>query len=228
MNNKKYYAFFDVDGTLISIKTMHSFLKFFYMTQYGKRGYVNYKLYLYSNSILAKFGISREFLNRNYYKNYQGHSEKEIQQLGMEWFLTERRRLNNFYQQSVLCALRNHQAAGAGIVFVSGSFDACLIPIAEELGVKHILATQLEVVDGIYTGKILPPQTIGLGKSEAIQNFLKRNHFTEKERCFAYGDHVSDIPMLNIVGNPCVVTGDFKLEHHAKKSGWSVLSSNIN
>jgi HAD superfamily phosphoserine phosphatase-like hydrolase len=105
---------------------------------------------------------------------------------------------------------------------VSGSFPAVLTHLARRLGVRHLLATTLEVADGRYTGKILAPQTIGAGKALAIKQFLAGNG-GHAEMCHAYGDDLSDLPMLEGVGHPTVVRGDPALEAHAKAMGWRIL-----
>ncbi len=105
---------------------------------------------------------------------------------------------------------------------MSGSFPAVLAPLAQRLGVDHLLATTLESVGGRYTGEILPPQTIGAGKADAIAAFL-RSKEAEAQDSYAYGDDISDLPMLEAVGHPTVVAGDCTLLAHAHRAGWPVL-----
>ena len=55
---------------------------------------------------------------------------------------------------------------------------------------------------------------------------VKNLSFSVNEaECFGYGDHISDLPMLNFVGNPVVVAGDNELTTIAQKQGWEILSS---
>jgi phosphoserine phosphatase len=86
-----------------------------------------------------------------------------------------------------------------------------------------MLATRMEVSDGVYTGEILAPQTIGLGKAEAIREFL-RGTGARAEDCYAYGDDISDLPMLQEVGYPRVISGGRGLESCARKRGWPVMA----
>jgi HAD superfamily hydrolase (TIGR01490 family) len=128
----------------------------------------------------------------------------------------------NIYIQVGVNALQNHQKAGTEIVLVSGSSTEILAPLAKELGICHVLATRLEEVNGIYTGNILPPQTIGSGKKEVVCQFLVEQKGDSAE-CYAYGDHWSDIPMLEAVGHSCIVAGDKDLEEYARSHSWEVL-----
>jgi phosphoserine phosphatase len=64
------------------------------------------------------------------------------------------------------------------------------------------------VRDGRYTGEVVRPM-IGEGKREAVLALL-RDHpgGVDPRECYAYGDHPSDLPMLECVGNPRVVGGN--------------------
>ncbi|MEM7309008.1 MAG: HAD-IB family hydrolase, partial [Planctomycetota bacterium] len=122
----------------------------------------------------------------------------------------------------VVAALEDLRRRGVEPVLVSGSSREILRPIARRLGVDHVLATRVEVRAGIYTGRILPPQTIGAGKLRAAQAFLERTG-ANAGRCYAFGDHLSDLPLLEAVGHPRVVAGDPRLERQAHRRGWPVV-----
>ena len=223
---KTYYAFFDVDGTVIRIKTMLNFLKYFYLNQnkiMGNYKHIKYKL---GTFLYEKMGINREWLNQRYYKQFKGYQKSYVHNLGENWFLFEKKKLNNLYIQNVIDEINKHKKNNAEIIFVSGSFEPCLRPLARQLGVKKILSTVLEIENDLYTGKIIPPQTIGEGKAIKVRNFLNNQSNCDPDQCFAYGDHTSDIPMLECVGNPYVIAGDKKLESHALLNNWSIINSN--
>jgi HAD superfamily hydrolase (TIGR01490 family) len=223
MPKEPYYVFFDVDGTLIHIKSMLSFLKYFYKRHFNFLGTLRYFLYHQVTMFHEFVGTSREYLNRRYYQQYRGFSTEFVHNLGREWFQYEQSQTNPLFLSVVVDELINHQKLGATIVFVSGAFLPCLESLAKQLRVNHILSTQLEIINGKYTGKILPPQTIGSGKAEAIRTFLKEQNFHYPERCFAYGDHYSDIAMLAAVGYPHVIANDKRLEAYAKEKNWPIL-----
>lgn len=214
------YVFFDVDDTLISVKSMFSFQDFWYERTGDEPGRLAYERDLRRH---LRPDASWEFLNRLYYRHFAGREPRHVEQLGRAWFEQQRREVPAFYHARPCSELEMHQRQGREIAFVSGSFPALLHPIAEELGVRHILATQLEVRAGRYTGEILPPQTIGAGKAQAVDRFLRARDCSP-ERCYAYGDDVSDLPMLEAVGKPTVVSGGRKLEAKARAMGWRVIT----
>lgn len=222
MQQPKYAVFFDVDGTLISIKSMISFLQFYYRkhSTFKWIGEIKYRLYDAKLRKLEKKDIPREILNQQYYKLFQGIPLARLQSTALAWF--EYIQLQNIYLSHVVTELRKHQRKGGVIVFVSGSFKECLSPLAECLNVKHILATQLETKQGVCTGNIFSPQTIGKGKAIAMQYFLNQYEI-DAEHCYAYGDHISDLPMLESVGHPRVIEGDHALENIAKQKNWIIL-----
>jgi len=213
-------AFFDVDDTLISVKSMLSFQDFWYGQTGDSDGEKAYRQDLKKH---WQPGACWASLNRLYYRHFAGRSEREVVDRGRQWFVRTKDESAPFYHPRPLSELRAHQREGRAVVFVSGSFPALLQPIAEELGVEHVLATRLEVSNGRYTGEILPPQTIGDGKVTAIRGFIEA-HGLVAEQCYAYGDDISDFPMLESVGRPTVVTGGRDLEAKARCLGWRMIA----
>jgi len=222
----EYYAFFDVDGTLLKGKPMLSFLNFYYRSRFKrfpKFGEIKFKQFITMSFILNKFGVPREVLNRLYYKCYKNQSAWWLKNIGKQWFTACVEQMPNSYHPNIVLELIKHQKNGAEIVFVSGSFPACLEPIANKFNVKTILATTMKIKGDYYTGEIQNIQTIGQGKVQAIKNFLKKENYDDLERCYAYGDHHSDFPMLSLVGHPRVVAGDTAVENHAKEMRWNII-----
>lgn len=217
----KSYAFFDVDDTLISVKSMLSFQDFWYRKYPDPDAESRYRADLRAQ---LHPGACWASLNRLYYSYFAGRSEVAVAEAGQQWFEQQHSTKKGFFYPRVVEELLEHKCRGRPPVFVSGSFPALLEPIAKVLGVEFILAAKLEVRDGSYTGGILPPQTIGEGKAEAIRQFLAERKVLAAD-CFAYGDDVSDLPMLKAVGHPVVVAGGRGLEAQAEEFGWRVIPS---
>lgn len=217
----KSFAFFDVDGTLISLKSMFSFQDYWYATA----GDSPAKQDAFEDEMarLRRIGASREEMNRRYYAHFAGRRVNAVALAAERWYQHVEHATDDLYLAPVAARLRRHIAEGIEPVFVSGSFPLILGPIARRLGVRHVLATTMHEVDGSFTGDILDPQTIGRGKADAVTAFLAAND-GDAGRCHAYGDDISDLPLLQCVGKPAAVQGDPQLEAVARKAGWEVLA----
>src|SRR3990167_950015 len=206
--SEKYYAFFDVDGTLLKGVSMIEFLKFYFQKKYKKLGKIKYYVYII-NAFFVKKIFSRSILNKFYYQNYKNEQCDYLFFIAQKWFDQNIKNNEKAFLSRVVSILKWHQKNGGEIVFVSGSFYACLLPLSKMLNVQFILCTEMISENNFYTGKIKYPM-IGEEKSSAILNFLKEKKVDAKY-CYAYGDHISDVFMLECVGNPHVIEGDAAL-----------------
>jgi len=94
-------------------------------------------------------------------------------------------------------------------------------PVAAALDIDHVLCTEVEEVDGCFTGKFLPPACYGTGKVDKAEAFAAA-HGVGLDVSYFYSDSVSDLPMLERVGHPRVINPDPRLKRRAKDLGWSV------
>jgi HAD superfamily hydrolase (TIGR01490 family) len=213
------FAFFDVDDTLIAIKSMFSFQDYWYGRgrEPGQR-----QAFEMDMDRLRNENAPWEELNSRYYAHFAGRAAAEVAKLGTEWFSVMEHTRPKLYQTKVVERLRQLQADGVVPVFVSGSFPALLAPVAERLQVRHLLCCRPEIKDGLYTGRLIPPQTIGAGKAVALLAFLEERGVLPSV-CHAFGDDITDRPMLEAVGHPVVVAGGRALEAHAASVGWPVM-----
>lgn len=216
------YAFFDVDDTVINAKSMFTFINMYFENNSLKKENENFtkemkKLFLKDEKW--------EKINSKYYSYFKDFLVTDVKKTSLDWFSKNTTKRNDFYHKNIIKTIKEHQSNGIECVFVSGSFKELLQPIADDLGVKHILSINLERKEGKYTGSIIPPQTIGIGKADAMRLFMenKESHLSD---CYAYGDDISDVPMLEIVGHPTAVTGGRRLESYAKEQGWPTINPN--
>lgn len=219
------YAFFDVDDTLIRVKSMFDFFPFWCDLQ-GAPETLNRFNSAFERAFAER--CPREDLNRLYYRFFAGESEAQLLAVGRRW-VNRRFGAQGFPETmifpEVLARLCAHRAVGVTPVFVSGSFPALLAPLAQRMGAEHILCTRQEIApDGTLTGEILKPQTIGTGKADAIAAFLQQ-YDTDPRNCFAYGDDMSDRSMLEAVGHPVAVIGSPDLADLAQTRGWERLTT---
>ena len=93
--------------------------------------------------------------------------------------------------------------------------------IARRLGLTGALGTVSEHVDGVYTGRLVGDMLHGPAKAEAVRALAEREGL-DLSRCAAYSDSYNDLPMLTLVGDPCVINPDSRLRDHARAEGWRI------
>lgn len=91
--------------------------------------------------------------------------------------------------------IRAIQAAGGKVGAVSGGFNQLLTPLAAELYLDYARANQLEVVDGVLTGKVLGAIIDRSAKAAALREWSKDSGLT---RTVAVGDGANDLEMMAI------------------------------
>ncbi len=113
-----------------------------------------------------------------------------------------------------------HQSAGHEVVIISASASALVRPIAKELGITRVAATELEESDGRFTGEILF-YCKGPAKAQSISDIAEELGVDLGES-YAYSDSATDIPMLAMVGHPVAVNPDRHMKKHALEQGWDI------
>jgi phosphoserine phosphatase len=95
--------------------------------------------------------------------------------------------------------VRTLKKLGHHIALVSGGFEPVITPLATELGIDHIRANNLEVVDGKLTGALIGPVIDRAGKATALRNFAAE-HNIDLDQTIAIGDGANDLDMIAIAG----------------------------
>lgn len=118
--------------------------------------------------------------------------------------------------------LKPHQDADDDILIITATNDFITAPIAERLNVPTLLATQAEFIDGQYTGKVAGTPCYQTGKITRLNQWLKENNKEFEDSTF-YSDSINDLPLLELVDRPIVVTPDDKLRAHALALNWTII-----
>ena len=109
------------------------------------------------------------------------------------------------------------------VVICSASFDSIVTYAARDLGVTAQLSTKMEVVDGVYTGRLDGAPVEGLGKRSAFVSYADRENGPGRWTLLAaYGDHYSDERLLELAEHPVAVDPDSRLRRIARRRGWEV------
>lgn len=117
--------------------------------------------------------------------------------------------------------IASHRSAGRDVIIISSSGTEVVEPIGARLGVDLALGTQMEIVDGKYTGEILF-YAYGEAKAQAMRE-LAETRSIDLAASYAYTDSHTDLPMLELVGFPTAVNPDSELRRIALEREWPVL-----
>jgi HAD superfamily hydrolase (TIGR01490 family) len=219
------FAFFDVDETLLTFKSMFEFRRRLFQHDANGDACVageRHAVFMAEAQTLSAT-LDRAEVNRWFYRSLQGQRETQIRRLAEVWFVELQQGLVPVFVTETVNLLEQLRGEGLVPVAVSGSAELFVAPFLRALNIVHRLCIRLEASpEGRLTGELLPPQTIGIGKQEAMREFLGL-HGVAPADCCAVGDHHSDAAMLELVGHAVVVAGDAALEALAKQRQWPVL-----
>ena len=91
------------------------------------------------------------------------------------------------------------QKKGILVGLVSGGFTPIVETLVKSLGIAYFSANQLEVKDGLLTGKLVGQIISPEVKKETLEKWRKELKFS-KERTIAIGDGANDLLMLKSAG----------------------------
>ncbi|HEX5772179.1 MAG TPA: HAD-IB family hydrolase [Nocardioidaceae bacterium] len=148
----------------------------------------------------------------------KGHRVEELAALGEEIF--EEAMAHRIWPGTRALA-QLHLDQGQRVWLVTAAPIEIATIIARRLGLTGALGTVSEHVDGVYTGRLVGDLLHGPAKAEAIRALADREGL-DLSRCSAYSDSYNDLPMLALVGDPCVINPDHRLRDHARANGWRV------
>src|SRR5690606_9990666 len=211
-------AFFDVDGTLTTGTTLFRFLRYRFAAE--GRPPQDYTQERQRLRAMTEAGVSRTHTNRAYFASYAHLNASYVAELAEEWFSAELE-TGGFLHDVAVAELRRHQAAGEPVVLVSGAFPARLAPLARLSGVDAVLATEPGIVLRHSTGDAALPM-LGAAKADAVRSWAAGRGI-DMSAATAYGDHVSDLPLLRATGRGVVVGGDRELRALAAREGRRLL-----
>ena len=119
--------------------------------------------------------------------------------------------------------LEKHRAQGDTLLIITATNSFITGPIAAALGVDNLIATEPEIVDGQYTGRVSGTPCFQHGKVERLEAWLTA-HQENLAHSWFYSDSHNDLPLLQAVSHPVAVDPDEVLERHARDRRWEIIS----
>lgn len=138
-----------------------------------------------------------------------------------DWANSPRAQSVQFFQRG-LERISWHAAQNHRVVLVSGTLAPLACAIAGRLpGVNDVLATELDSVAGLWAGRIVGEHVSGTEKARAAKVYAERHGFN-LARSYAYGNDISDLPMLDSVAHPHAVNPTGRLRRLARSRRWPI------
>ena len=212
-------AFFDLDKTIIAKSSTLAFSR------------PMFRAGLLSGATLAKAGVAQvyyqafgadhdqmERIKEELSNMTSGWSRDEVVALVEE---TVDEVVSPLVYAEALAIIDEHRRQGRKVVVVSASPEEIVRPLCRYLGIDDVIATTSEVdEEGRYTGTI-EHYAYGPGKAEAMRS-MAEDEGLDLDASYAYSDSITDLPMLEVVGNPVVVNPDTALRVIAEERGWEI------
>jgi HAD superfamily hydrolase (TIGR01490 family) len=216
-------AFFDLDKTIIAKSSVLAFGRPFYQS-----GLLNRRAVLrsaYAQFVFALAGADHDQIERmraHLTAMSTGWDVSQVRDIVSE---TLHDIIDPIVYDEAVDLIGEHKAAGRDVVIVSSSGEEVVAPIGAMLGADDVVATQMLIADGKYTGEI-SRYTYGPAKAVAIRELAAERGYDLTE-CYAYSDSATDVPMLEAVGHPFAVNADRALRKIAAERGWPMLTFSI-
>jgi|TARA_B100000029_G_scaffold514724_3_gene618713 HAD superfamily hydrolase (TIGR01490 family) len=215
-------AIFDLDHTLLSGDSDHAWGQFLV-----DRGLVDPEVHqrrndhFYEQYKAGSLDIHEylEFAMRplTEYDADHMHAERDI-------FLNDR--IEPLVSQKARNLIRHHEERGDTLLIITATNGFVTYPIAERLGIAHIIAPHPEVIDGRYTGKTVGIPSFQDGKVTRLKSWMEE-HQHDMQGSYFYSDSHNDLPLLRLVDHPVAVDPDPTLQAEAEANGWPVISLRI-
>ena len=118
--------------------------------------------------------------------------------------------------------VKKHRDAGHHLMMITATNRFVTGPIAEYLGMDTLIATDAEMKDGEFTGKVEGLPSYQDGKVTRLQQWVEENG-ESFEGSYFYSDSQNDLPLLKQVSYPYAVNPDATLTEYANTHGWPIL-----
>ncbi len=214
-------AIFDLDNTLLGGDSDHAWGEFLIASKlvdaavHGSRNDEFYRQYLDGSLDIhdyVRFTLGPVL----------GYTLRELDELHQQ-FMTHF--IRPIILPRALELIDNHKAAGDFCLIMSATNSFITAPIARELEVHDLLATDLIIHGRHYTGDISGVPCFREGKVIRLRQWLElqNDQFSIEESLF-YSDSYNDLPLLEAVAEPVAVDPDLRLEEYAGSHGWRIIS----
>ena len=212
--------FFDMDHTLIDNDCDVSWKSFVVEQKLAPPDALERATFYYYQYVEGKLEVS-DFMDFQL-KEFVGKTEAEVDKLVRMHFETW---VKKTIFPEAETEVKRIQGLGVPVVLLSATNTAIARPVAEYFGFDDCLATELEIKDGCYTGKLAGEYALGAGKIKIAREYCEARNLSLADAAY-YGDSVNDFPILEAVGFPIAANPCSELEAGAIEHGWPIIRFN--
>lgn len=182
-----------------------------------------------------------EARNREFYEHYKAgtldihafldfqlkplgrHPREELEAWHREYLET---RIRPMITGQARALVKKHQDEADKVAIITATNRFVTGPIAKEFGVEHLIATEVEEIDGRYTGRGTGIPSFKEHKITRLEMWLADQGLLWEDvtESWFYSDSLNDLPLLSRVTHPVAVDPDDTLEAHARLNGWPIIS----
>jgi len=151
------------------------------------------------------------------------HAPEELQRWHAAFM---RERILPMIGASARALVRRHLHAGDLCAIVTATNSFVTAPIAREFGIAHLIATEPESRDGLFTGRLAGTPCFREGKIRRVEEWLATQGHALHDFAIStfYSDSHNDLPLLERVSRPVAVDPDAQLAGEAARRGWAMIS----
>lgn len=210
-------ALFDLDHALLSGDSDHAWGQFL-----GERAIVDaHGFSERSDYYLAEYQAGR--LDIHEFLDFQlaplaRTTYPELVRLREEYI---REKIQPLITEEASTLVEHHRERGDTLAIITATNDFITRPIAGLFGIEHLIATELEFLDGVFTGKIVGEPCFREGKIAKLNDWMARRGCNLRGSWF-YSDSHNDLPLLERVEHPVAVNPDPVLEREARRRDWPI------
>jgi HAD superfamily hydrolase (TIGR01490 family) len=220
-NKKKgisYIVFFDLDHTLVNANSGKLLVKVAYekriMTLTGiiKALWLSF---LYNLNLKNTENIISEMV-----KWLAGVPQSTVSELSSEVF---KKHLLTSIPEEVNSEIKMHKDKNAAIVILSSALLPICRKVADYLDLDDVICTELEVEGNCFTGRPSGKICFGNEKLFRLKKYCEKINSKISDAWY-YGDSISDLPVLTIVGYPVCINPDRQLMKKAREKNWIIFN----
>ena len=212
-------AIFDLDNTILNGDSDYSWINFLIEKGFvDKDEYERKNKYFYDQYYQGKLNYDEwaEFA----LTTIKGKKPEEIEDILSKFLYEVIEPMINIY---ALKLLHDHSHNNDIMLLASATNSVIVEPIAKRLGFKNVVSTEVEIIDEIYTGKVLGIPALSEGKLIKVKEWMLQNRIESFDNTSFYSDSINDLPLLAAVSKPVAVNPDDMLRKECRKRSWEII-----